>query len=148
MVNQITEECEALYKKLNTFVKKVINRDVQPQIDSLDNSITNHLEDLTWFKFYDYDGVQMWTNKALKLSYLLFNKNVSIGASSTTTMKSDYSSSDERIPYCPPTSTYCPTSRKDVYLSVSYIGGIKLLNYGSALSNQNIQGLIVFKAKG
>lgn len=41
MVNQITEECEVLYKKLNTFVKKVINRDVQPQIDSLSNSITN-----------------------------------------------------------------------------------------------------------
>lgn len=37
----VSEECKTLYNKLNTFVKKVINRDVQPQIDSLDNSITN-----------------------------------------------------------------------------------------------------------
>lgn len=41
MTNQFTEECKTLYNKLNTFVKKVINRDVQPQIDSLNNSITN-----------------------------------------------------------------------------------------------------------
>lgn len=37
----ISEKCETLYRKLNTFVKKVINRDVQPQIDSLTNSPTN-----------------------------------------------------------------------------------------------------------
>ena len=111
-------------------------------------SITNHLEDITWFKFYDSNGVQLWTNKALKLSYLIFNRNISSGASSTTTIKNDYSTTDEKIPYCPPTNTYCPTSKKDVYLLVNYIGGIKLLNYGSALSNQNIQGMMVFKAKG
>ena len=111
-------------------------------------SITNHLEDLTWIRFYNNDGVQLWTNKALKLSYLLVNKNVSAGASSTITLKADYSTTDEHIPYCPPTNTYCPTGKKDVYLLVNYIGGIKLLNYGSALSNQNIQGMMVFKAKG
>lgn len=44
----ISEKCETYYNKLNTFVKKVINRDVQPQIDDLEsdvdllnNSITN-----------------------------------------------------------------------------------------------------------
>ena len=37
----ISETCEQLYMKLNTFVTKVIDRDVQPQIDSLDLSITN-----------------------------------------------------------------------------------------------------------
>ena len=37
----ISETCEQLYMKLNTFVTKVINRDVQPQIDSLNGSITN-----------------------------------------------------------------------------------------------------------
>ena len=117
-------------------------------LTSLSDSITNHLEDLTWINFYNSNGVQLWTNKALKLSYLQFNTKVSIGATSTTTMKSDYSSSDERIPYCPPTSTYCPTSKKDVYLTVNYLGGIKIVNNGSALSNQTLQGMMVFKAKG
>lgn len=37
----VSEECKTLYNKLNTFVKKVINRDVQPQIDSLNSSPTN-----------------------------------------------------------------------------------------------------------
>ena len=112
-------------------------------------SIANHLEDLNWINFYAYNdnSIQLWTNKALKLSYLVFNKNVSVGASSTTTMKSDYNSTDEEIPYCPPTSTYCPTSRKDVYLTVTYLGGIKIINKGSAF-NGNLQGMMVFKAKG
>ena len=111
-------------------------------------SITNHLEDLTWINFYDSNGVQLWSNKALKLSYLTFNRNISAGASSTITIKNDYSTTDEKILYCPPTCTFCPTTKKDVYLSVNYIGGIKLLNYGSSFTNQNIQGMMVFKAKG
>ena len=44
----VTKECVTLYNKLNIFVKKVINRDVQPHIkdlesdvDSLNNSIKN-----------------------------------------------------------------------------------------------------------
>ena len=37
----LSEECKKLYNKLNTFVTKVINRDIQPQIDSLNTSITN-----------------------------------------------------------------------------------------------------------
>lgn len=36
----ISEKCETLYKKLNTFVVKVINRDVQPQIDDLESDVT------------------------------------------------------------------------------------------------------------
>lgn len=37
----VSEECKTLYDKLNSFVCKVINRDVQPQVDSLSTSITN-----------------------------------------------------------------------------------------------------------
>lgn len=37
----ISEKCVTFYDKLNTFVTNVINRDVQPQIDSLNNNITN-----------------------------------------------------------------------------------------------------------
>ena len=170
----ISEKCETLYNKLNSFVTSVITRDVTPKIgnlntevwgsntqtgdsriddlesdvSSLSTSITNHLEDLTWINFYNSDGVQLWTNKALKLSYLQVNKSVSVSASSTITLKADYSATDEKVPYCPPTATYCPTSRKDVYLLVNYVGGIKLLNYGSALTNANVQGMMVFKAKG
>lgn len=62
----VSEECKTLYNKLNTFVKKVINRDVQPQIDSLDNSITNLEYDTGWqtltisnSKFAHYDTGQI-----------------------------------------------------------------------------------------
>lgn len=51
MTNGTSSECKTLYNKLNSFVTKVINRDVQPQIDglesdvdSLNNSITNILQ--------------------------------------------------------------------------------------------------------
>ena len=127
--------------------QSVVNGAVDESVGSLSTSIANHLEDLTWINFHDSNGIQLWTNKALKLSYLSFNRTVSVGASSTTTMKEDYSSTDEKIPYCPPTSTYCPTSKKDVYLTVNYLGGIKIINNGSAF-NGNLQGMMVFKAKG
>lgn len=62
----VTKECVTLYNKLNTFVTKVINRDVQPQIDSLDNSITNLEYDTGWQtltitnnKFAHYDNGQL-----------------------------------------------------------------------------------------
>ena len=64
---------------------------VECVVSSLSTSIAN------WINFYDYEGVQLWTNKALKLSYLQFSTNVSVGASSTTTMKSEYSTTDEKI---------------------------------------------------
>ena len=40
----VSEECKTLYDKLNSFVCKVINRDVQPQVDSLSTSITNLIQ--------------------------------------------------------------------------------------------------------
>lgn len=41
MTNGTSSGCKTLYNKLNSFVTKVINRDVQPQINSLNNSPTN-----------------------------------------------------------------------------------------------------------
>lgn len=35
----VSEECKKIYNKLNTFVTKVINRDVQPQIDDLESDV-------------------------------------------------------------------------------------------------------------
>ena len=66
----ISEKCVTFYDKLNTFVTNVINRDVQPQIDdlesdvdSLNNSITNLEYDSGWQtltitnnKFAHYDN--------------------------------------------------------------------------------------------
>lgn len=57
----VSEKCVTFYDKLNTFVTNVINRDVQPQIDSLTNSPTNtskeipenaNLNDYTEIGFY------------------------------------------------------------------------------------------------
>ena len=144
--------------KINTLSREVWNNTSQTgtsridslvdSVNSLDTSIANHLEDLTWINIYNNDGVELWTNKALKLSYLHFYRNISAGANATLTIKEAYSPTDEKIPYCPPTNSYCPTIRKDVYLNVNYLGKITLLNYGSAFTNQNIQGMMVFKAKG
>ena len=131
----------------DTASQSEVNGAVDSMVGSLSTSIANHLEDLTWIKFYDSNGVELWTNKALKLSYLHFYRDLSAGAG-TITIKEAYSPTDEHIPYCPPTNSYCPTIRKDVYLSVNYLGEIKLINYGSAFTNQNIQGTMVFKAKG
>lgn len=52
----VSEECKTLYNKLNTFVKKVINRDVQPQIDDLEsdvNSLNNSILNLVQIQYIE-----------------------------------------------------------------------------------------------
>lgn len=43
----VSEECKKIYNKLNTFVTKVINRDVQPQIDDLESDINSLSDSIT-----------------------------------------------------------------------------------------------------
>lgn len=80
----VTKECITLYNKLNVFVKKVINRDVQPQIDSLLKSPTNtskeihendNLNDYTEIGFYycPYGSVaQTLSNCPVSNAFALF----------------------------------------------------------------------------
>lgn len=80
----VSEECKTLYNKLNNFVTKVINRDVQPQIDSLTNSPTNtskeilendDLNDYTEIGFYycPYGSVaQTLSNCPVSNAFALF----------------------------------------------------------------------------
>ena len=91
----------------------------------------------------------MYVNKATGMSYLQFNKNVTVGANKDTVIHADYASNAVEVQYCPITPVYCPTSRKDIILNVSYMGGIKVYNRGSsALNNTNVQAMVTWKAKG
>ena len=54
MTNGISNECKTLYNKLNSFVTKIINRDVQPQIDDLESdidSLNNSIENLVQIQY-------------------------------------------------------------------------------------------------
>lgn len=199
----ISEKCETLYNKLNTFVTSVISRDVTPKIsnlntevwgsdtqtgnsridtlntnfNNLDSSITTMESDInnvesdvsnlqtsvnslntsitnfnslnTWEQIWTDGNVSIHCNKAIGVSYLHFNKNVTVSANNSTTIHSQFNSSADEVKCCPPTSTYCPTSRKDIYLTVDYLGGITVYNRSSsALNNGNVQGMVTWRAKG
>ena len=73
---------------------------------------------------------------------------MSVSANSSTTIHSAYSSTATEVDYCPSTATYCPTSQANVFLYVSYLGEIRVYNRSSsAVSNQNVQGMMMWKAK-
>lgn len=77
----VSEECKKLYNKLNIFVTKVINRDVQPQIDSLNNSITNLADTNSWTTYFE--------SSDYKVRYNDYRVNVDIsitGTSATTSL--------------------------------------------------------------
>ena len=78
-----------------------------------------------------------------------FNKNVTVSANGSTTIHSQFNSSADEIKCCPVTSVYCPTSRKDIYLTVDYLGSIIVYNRSSsAFTNTNVQGIVTWRAKG
>ena len=118
-------------------------------ISSLSDSITNFNSLNTWEQIWTDGNVSIHCNKAIGVSYLLFNKNVTVSANGSTTIHSQFNSSADEIKCCPLTSTYCPTSRKDIYITVDYLGGITVYNRSSsAINNSNVQGMVTWRAKG
>ena len=118
-------------------------------LSSMSTSITNFNSLNTWEQIWTDGNVSIHCNKAIGVSYLHFNKNVTVSANNSTTIHSQFNSSAEEVKCCPPTATYCPTSRKDIYIMVDFLGGIIVYNRsGSAINNTNVQGMMVFKAKG
>ena len=171
----ISEKCETLYNKLNTFVTSVISRDVTPKISnlntevwgsntqtgdsridtlesdvsSLSTSITNFNSFNTWEEFWADGDVHMYVNKAIGVGYLHFNKNVTIGANNSLIVHSEFNSTDEKIQYCPNVGTYLSTSIGNVFILVNYQGRITVFNRSSsAISNANVQGQMMWRAKG
>ena len=91
----------------------------------------------------------MFVNKAVGISFIHFNKNVTIGANGSVVLHSGYNLNAVETQYCPATGTYCPTSRNNVFIHVSYVGEIRVYNRSSsALSNSNVQGMMTWRAKG
>ena len=118
-------------------------------LTSLDTSITNFNSLNTWEQFWTDGSVSMYCNKAIGLSYLHFNKNITVSANNSTTIHSQFNSSADEVKCCPPTAAYCPTSRKDIYIIVDYLGAISVYNRSSsAITNINVQGMMSWKAKG
>ena len=122
---------------------------IEDDITSLNNSITNFNSLNTWEQFWTDGSVSMYCNKAIGLSYLHFNKNITVSANNSTTIHSQFNSSADEVKCCPPTAAYCPTSRKDIYILVDYLGAISVYNRSSsAITNINVQGMMSWKAKG
>jgi hypothetical protein len=118
------------------------------EVDSL-ISTGGGLEDNTFTNFWNDGDTGMFVNKAIGIGYLHFNKNMTIGANSSTIIHPVFDSTDERIQYCPNVGTYLPTSVKDVFILVNYQGRITVFNRSSsAISNANVQGLMMWRAKG
>lgn len=93
--------------------------------------------------------MNMSVNKAIGISYLQFNKNLTISANGDTVIHSAFSTSAVEVQYCPFTANYCPTSRNNVFLYVTYLGEIRVQNRSSsAINNANVQGFMTWRAKG
>ena len=91
----------------------------------------------------------MYVNKAIGVGYLHFNKNMTIGANNSIIVHSEFNSTDEKIQYCPNVGTYFSTSIGNVFILVNYQGRITVFNRSSsAISNANVQGLVMWRAKG
>lgn len=100
-------------------------------------------------KLVDGSGILWYANDENGINSITYNNNVTVNANSYQIVKNAYSSGDEKIKYCPSTSVYAPTSIKDVFLFVSYLGEMRVINRSSSnLSSQNVQGTLTFIGKG
>ena len=122
---------------------------INGDITSLNNSLTNFDSLNTWKQIWTDGNVGIHCNKAIGISYLHFNKNVTVGANSKITVHSQFNSNTDEVKCCPLTATYCLTSQKDIYILVDYLGSITVYNRSSsAVTNTNIQAMMVWRAKG
>lgn len=122
---------------------------INGDITSLNNSLTNFDSLNTWKQIWIDGKVYINCNKAIGISYLNFNKNVTVGANDSTTIHSAFNSSADEVKCCPLTSAFCPTSRKDIYILVNYLGAIIVYNRSSSkVTNLNVQAMMVWRAKG
>ena len=91
----------------------------------------------------------MYVNKAIGIGFLHFNKNVTVNANSQVTIKNAYDASSTESGYCPNVAIYAPTSRTDIILIMNYLGQIQVQNRSSSnLTNGNVQGMLIWRAKG
>lgn len=94
-----------------------------------------------YHKIYDSNGLMWYVNTSTGISHITLNRSkISISANSNTVLKSAYSSTDSKVNYCPFTTHSIPTQQYDVFLSVNYLGEIRLYNYRStSISNASVQ---------
>ena len=123
--------------------------DLETNVTSLNNSITNFLDNNTFTLFWtDNSNSFMYVNKAIGIGFLHFNKNVTVNANANLTIKDVYSTSATEFGYCPNVAVFSPTSIKDVFILVNYAGRIQVQNRSSSnLSNANVQGMVMWRAK-
>lgn len=82
------------------------------------------------------------------VSMITYNNTQTINANSYNTVKNPYTTGDTRIKYCPHTSIYAPTSIQNVYITVTYMGEMRLYNRSSTKqSSVSVQGGISFVGK-
>lgn len=125
----ISETCEQLYMKLNTFVTKVINRDVQPQIDSLNNSIMNILQ---------YHQVATFQGNKIRVFANSFSGCILINGTFTVTANSVTKLCTIPSQYKPPNAITLPCNDSQNvhnYISIwNSSGDMNLRNRGSGTS--------------
>ena len=122
---------------------------INGNITSLNNSLTNFDSLNTWERIWANGNVSINCNKAIGISYLHFNKNITVDANNKLTVHSQFNSNADEVKCCPPATTYCPTSLKNIYILVDYVGSIIVYNRSSsAITNANVQAMMVWRAKG
>lgn len=96
----------------------------------------------------DGSGIQWYANDEIGINAIVYNNDVTVNANSYLIVKNAYSSDNEKIKYCPSTSVYAPTNVKDVFLFVSYLGEMRVINRTSSkITSTNVQGTLTFMGK-
>ena len=145
--NNLDSSITSMESDINNVESDVSN--LQTSVNSLSDSLTNFDSLNTWEQIWTDGSVHIYCNKAIGISYLHFNKDITVDANKDITVHSQFNSNADEIKCCPSTATYCPTSRKNIFILVTHLGDIIVSNRGSSkITNTNVQAMVVWKAKG
>lgn len=99
-------------------------------------------------KLVNGSGIIWSVDTETGVSMITYNNTQTINANAQNTVKNPYAESDARVKYCPTTTIFSPTNYDGVYIYITYLGEMRIVNRNSTKVNSaNIQGGISFVGK-
>ena len=89
--------------------------------------------------WYNYNNLILQANKLTGMSKLSLNRNLTINANSTITLKEAYTQGSDNEVICPNTTLKVPTNHVNIWIQIDYLGKIVAINTSNSNVSRTVQ---------
>ena len=89
--------------------------------------------------WYNSNNLILQANKLTGMSKLSLNRNLTINANSTITLKEAYTQGSDNEVICPNTTLKVPTNHVNIWIQIDYLGKIVAINTSNSNVSRTVQ---------